>query len=179
MEVDLKEVSQQVDQFGRAGACYILVNVPKQRLFLIKKNRILQSYDISTSYFGTGNKSVSHKTPLGMHQIQCKIGDGVPIGGIFEGRKYIHQIATIHKDKTKRPEDLITTRILCLEGLEPGLNKGKGIDSFQRHIYIHGTNEEGLIGLPVSHGCVRMKNADVLKLYNQVHKGTLVYIQGS
>ncbi|WP_330925905.1 L,D-transpeptidase [Candidatus Sororendozoicomonas aggregata] len=172
-----KAVPAQTDKTGNHRSPFIVVNISKQKLFLMNKGKIIRSFDVSTAYHGIGNKSGSHKTPLGKHRIKYKIGDGVPIGGIFKGRKYIHQIATIHKDKTDIPEDLITTRILSLEGLEPGLNKGKGIDSFERHIYIHGTSEEGLIGHPASEGCVRMRNADVLALYNLVHEGTLVYIQ--
>ena len=82
----------------------------------------------------------------------------------------------MYKNK-KKAVDLITTRILRLEGLEPGINKGKGIDSFKRCIYIHGTPEEWLIGRPASHGCIRMKNGDVIGLFDLVKRDTLVKIE--
>jgi lipoprotein-anchoring transpeptidase ErfK/SrfK len=91
-------------------------------------------------------------------------------------RVYTGNIATIYKDNTKSKTDDITTRILWLEGLEIGTNKGEGIDSFNRYIYIHGTSEEGRLGTLASHGCIRMKNKDVIDLYSKVAIGTLVLI---
>ena len=92
------------------------------------------------------------------------------------GRKFTGEIAKIFSDKTISDTDDITTRILWLSGLEEGLNKGKNIDSFKRYIYIHGTSEEGRLGIPSSHGCIRMKNKDVIDLYKKVEVGTLVLI---
>ena len=82
----------------------------------------------------------------------------------------------IHTDDSPAEGDYVTTRIMWLEGLEPGINKGPGIDSFKRYIYIHGTPEEGRIGRPASHGCIRMRNADVIRLFDDVAVGTLVDI---
>ena len=87
------------------------------------------------------------------------------------------RIAEIYIDSTDLEEDPITTRIMWLEGLEAGINRGKGIDSYKRHIYIHGTPEGGLIGQPASHGCIRMRNKDVIELFDLVSKDTLVEIQ--
>ena len=176
-EAEWQEALQPTSHFYDDEDPYIVVSISKQQLLLMHKRKLLHSYAISTSRFGVGSESGSNKTPLGMHRIHSKAGDGVPLGGIFEGRKYIDRIAFIHKDATNLPEDLITTRVLRLEGLEQGLNKGRGVDSFQRYIYIHGTSEEGLLGRPSSHGCVRMKNTDVVDLYRRVSEGTLVYIQ--
>ena len=92
------------------------------------------------------------------------------------GRVFYSQIATIHNDKTQSKTDDITSRILWLEGIEQGKNKGVGMDSYLRYIYIHGTSEEGRLGTPASHGCIRMKNKDVIDLYNKVEVGTLVLI---
>ena len=98
------------------------------------------------------------------------------MNGRMISRLYTGEIAKIYKDKRKSETDDITTRILWLEGLEEGINKGRGIDSFKRYIYIHGTSEEGLLGTPSSHGCIRMGNKDVIELYNIIEVGTLVLI---
>ena len=92
------------------------------------------------------------------------------------GRVFNGNIATIHTDETESKTDDVTSRILWLEGREKGKNKGKGIDSFNRYIYIHGTPEEGRLGKPASHGCIRMKNKEVIDLYKLVEVGTLVLI---
>ncbi|MFQ6092176.1 MAG: L,D-transpeptidase family protein, partial [bacterium] len=102
---------------------------------------------------------------------------GAKIGAIFKSGLNTGEIAKIYTDSTDVQEDLITSRIMWLEGLEAGINKGRDIDSYDRRIYIHGTPEEGLIGVPVSHGCIRMRNKDVIELFDLVSKGTLVEIQ--
>ena len=94
----------------------------------------------------------------------------------MKGRVFYGDIATIYTDETKSKTDDITSRIFWLEGLEKGKNKGKGIDSFSRYIYIHGTSEEGRLGTPASHGCIRMKNKAVIDLYKKIEVGTLVLI---
>ena len=155
----------------------IVIDISEQRLYLLKNDSISRSFIVSTSKYGIGNHSGSNKTPLGLHKIKKKIGGDVPLGGILKGRKYINNIAKIYLDATDLSQDLVTSRILWLEGLEKGINRGKGISSFQRYIYIHGTNEEGLIGTPSSHGCIRMKNKDVIGLFDLVTENTPVYIQ--
>ena len=154
----------------------IFVSIEKQRLYHIKNNKIISEFIISSSAYGTGNKAGSNKTPLGLHKVKQKYGDNTPINGRMKGRVYYGEIATIYKDSTKSKTDDVTTRILWLEGLEHGRNKGEGIDSFKRYIYIHGTSEEGRLGTPASHGCIRMKNKEVIDLYNKVAIGTLVLI---
>lgn len=155
---------------------YITIKISKQKLYLFDNSQILKVYSISTSRFGIGNKSGSYKTPLGLHRIISKIGRNASGGAIFKKRRNIGKIFKVYKNK-KKAVDLITTRILRLEGLEPGINKGKGIDSFKRCIYIHGTPEEWLIGRPASHGCIRMKNGDVIGLFDLVKRDTLVKIE--
>lgn len=156
---------------------YLVVDISNQTLLVMRHEDTLKIYPVSTSKFGIGNQSGSNKTPLGMHRVCFKTGSGVPIGGVFKARQFTGKTATIYRDNTDVPQDFITTRILRLEGLEPGVNKGRGIDSYKRYIYIHGTNEEGLIGHPSSHGCVRMKNNHVIELYQIAPKNTLVYIR--
>ncbi len=152
----------------------VVIEISKQKLSLFKNNRFIKSYPVSTSKYGIGNQSGSNKTPLGLHRIISKIGRNVSIGTIFKKRRNTGKIFKVYK---KKAVDLITTRILRLEGLELGINKGKGIDSFKRCIYIHGTPEEWLIGRPASHGCIRMKNKDVIELFNLVKRNTFVNIK--
>ena len=154
----------------------IFVSIKNQKLYHIKNNRVINNYSVSSSKYGTGNKNGSNKTPLGLHKIKEKHGESVPINGKMLGRIFYNQIANIYKDTTESKTDDITSRILWLEGIEKGKNKGEGIDSYNRYIYIHGTSEEGKLGTPASHGCIRMKNKDVIDLYNKVEVGTLVLI---
>ena len=155
------------------GSCLsVRINISEQMLYLYSDKKIIKFYPISTSKYGIGNKTGSNKTPLGLHHIVSKIGRNASFGAIFKRRKNTEKIAKINKGSG----DLITTRILRLEGLQRGINKGKDIDSFRRCIYVHGTPEEKLIGKPASHGCIRMKNRDIIKLYGLVKRGTLVEI---
>ncbi|MGB3585011.1 MAG: L,D-transpeptidase [Tunicatimonas sp.] len=158
---------------------FIKVSVADQKLYLIENDRPLKQYPVSTSVYGIGSQAGSNKTPLGKHKVISKFGNGAPLGTIFRSRINTGRTATIYTDDTNLEEDDVTTRILRLTGLEPGKNKGKGVDSFSRYIYIHGTPEEGLIGQPASHGCIRMKNADVVELYDLVSEGTVVLIEAS
>lgn len=154
----------------------LFVSIENQKLYHIKNEKIINTFIISSSEYGTGNKNGSKKTPLGLHKIKEKHGENTPINGRMVGRVFYYEISTIHTDETKSKTDDITSRILWLEGMEPGKNKGDGIDSYKRYIYIHGTSEEGRLGTPASHGCIRMKNKDVINLYKIVEVGTLVLI---
>ena len=154
----------------------LFVSIDNQKIYHLKEQKIISTYLISSSKYGIGNRSGSNKTPKGLHFIKKKIGDKTPINGKMIGRIFTGEIAEIFKDKTISDTDDITSRILWLSGLENGVNKGKNIDSFKRYIYIHGTSEEGRLGIPSSHGCIRMKNKDVIDLYMKVEVGTLVLI---
>tara|TARA_Y100000590_G_scaffold446679_1_gene580724 strand:+ start:1811 stop:2464 length:654 start_codon:yes stop_codon:yes gene_type:complete len=154
----------------------IVVNISTQQLFLLKKGSINEIYSISTSVYGTGSKVNSFKTPLGRHKISEKIGKGLPEGAILKGRIWTGAIANIIKEPIDTEFDVVTSRILWLTGLEVGKNKGPGVDSKSRYIYIHGTAEEGLIGKPASDGCVRMYNVDIIDLFNKVDTNTEVLI---
>ena len=113
---------------------------------------------------------------MGLHKIKSKHGEKTPKNGRMIGRIFNGDIATIYKDTTRSKTDDITSRILWLKGEEKEKNQGHNIDSFNRYIYIHGTSEEGLIGQPASHGCIRLLNKDVIELYKLVSIGTLVLI---
>ena len=154
----------------------LFVSIEHQRLYEINNNQIIKIYEISSSKYGVGNKENSNKTPIGLHLIKEKFGDAVPIYGKFIGRRFTGKIATIFSDSTRSETDDITSRIIWLEGLEKNINKGDNIDSYKRYIYIHGTSEEGLIGRPASHGCIRMRNKDIIELYGKIKIGTLVLI---
>ena len=154
----------------------LFVNITKQKMYYIKEGGIVKTYVISSSNYGVGNKAGSNKTPIGLHKVKQKFGEETPINGKMIGRVFYGDIATIYTDNTKSKTDDVCSRILWLVGLEEGLNKGEGIDSYNRYIYIHGTSEEGLLGKPASHGCIRMKNKEVIELYERIKIDTLVLI---
>ena len=155
----------------------IEIDISKQRLFLLNNMVIVRSYPISSSKYGEGSTQNSFKTPLGNHVIKEMIGRDAIKNTIFTSRINTKRQADIIHDLTNSDNDYVTTRIMWLDGQEEGKNKGKGVDSYQRYIYIHGTHEEGLIGQKASHGCIRMFNSDVIELFNDVKKGTKVYIK--
>ena len=154
----------------------IVVDIATQQLFFLKMGKIDVIYSVSTSVYGTGSEVNSFKTPLGRHKISEKIGEGLPEGAILKGRSWTGAIANIIKEPIDTEFDVVTSRILWLTGLEVGKNKGPGVDSKSRYIYIHGTAEEGLIGKPASDGCVRMYNEDVITLFEKVDTNTEVLI---
>ena len=154
----------------------LFVSIKEQKLYHIKDDKIIKEYIISSSAYGIGSEAESNKTPLGLHKVNQKYGEKTPINGRMVGRVFYGKIATIYTDDSKSKTDDITSRIFWLEGLEKGKNKGKKIDSYKRYIYIHGTSEEGRLGNPASHGCIRMKNKEVIDLYNLIEVGTLVLI---
>ncbi len=167
---------QQAPPSGVPEGYWISVHIEDQSLHLFYNDSSVAVYPVSTSEFGVGSQAGSNRTPLGWHRISEKIGDSEPVGTVFVSRRSTGSTTKIYTDSTDLDEDLITTRILRLEGLEDGLNRGPGIDTSERAVYIHGTPEEGLIGSPVSHGCIRMKNLDIITLFNLVKTGDFVNI---
>lgn len=155
---------------------YLYISVKHQKMYLIENGKTVKTYPISTAKKGIGSHQNSNKTPPGLHTVKRKIGEEVPLGGILEAREFNGKVAEIITDQRKADGDYVTTRILWLDGEEIGLNKGRNVDSYNRYIYIHGTPEEGYIGQPASHGCIRMKNTDVMELYDLVEEGTPIYI---
>ncbi len=146
---------------------FIRISVADQRLDLLAGDEIVSSYPISTSRFGLGTEAGSMKTPLGKFRIGEKIGGEFPLGTIFRNR------LPLAPEETVLPqEDLVVSRILWLDGLEE-----HNANTRDRFIYIHGTNHEDQIGQPASHGCVRMKNADLVALFEQVPLGAEVVIE--
>ena len=150
---------------------YIALSIDIQRLLFIRDNSILADYPVSTGKNGIGNQSGSGKTPLGLHRIIQKIGHASPLFAIFTDRIDTGAIWT-----PSQPGDFVLTRILRLEGCEGGINRGAGIDTFERYIYIHGSSHENLIGTPQSHGCITLRNTDIIQLFDQTCEGDFVII---
>lgn len=142
------------------------VEVSSQRMSLLIGGHVDRIHEVSTSRFGLGSEEGSYKTPLGRFVITEKFGDGAPHGAVFRSRQMTGELALPGGD-----EDLVLTRIFWLSGLDPD-----NANTHDRYIYIHGTNQEALIGHPSSHGCVRMRNAEIIVLYDLVPVGTPVEI---
>lgn len=152
---------------GQPGNSLALrVHVPDQRMDVVEGGSVVASYPVSTSKFGLGFEPGSYRTPTGRFAICEKIGDGAPMWAVFKSR-----IPTGDVSPPGGEEDGILTRILWLDGLDP-----ENANTRERYIYIHGTNQESLLGSPASHGCVRMRNADIVDLFPRVAPGTLVEI---
>jgi len=156
----------------------IKINVTEQQLRLFSEDgELLKSYPASTSKYGTGNQNGSEQTPLGLHRIQNKLGGAMPINEVYIGRVPQGNLDECIERGVDLPDDVIMSRIMWLEGMEPGRNKGGYVDTYERYIYIHGTNHEELIGTPSSIGCIRMRNEDVVDLFRRVEIGSEVLIE--
>jgi lipoprotein-anchoring transpeptidase ErfK/SrfK len=145
----------------------IRISIRDQRLDLVSGDEVLATYPVSTSRFGLGSEPGSLKTPLGHFRVAEKIGDDMPLGTVFLGR-----VPLGPDDPLPETEDLITSRILWLDGLE-----GRNANTRDRFIYIHGTRHEDQVGQPASHGCVRMRNVDIVDLFQRVPLGAQVLIE--
>lgn len=152
----------------------LYVSVQRQRLFHVRSGELLNEYPIATASKGLGAQVDSYRTPTGLHRVSEKLGDGVPPLGILKDREFTGEFADA--DFAGVDKDWITSRIFWLSGLEPGVNQGGSVDSHERYIYIHGTANERSVGTPSSMGCIRMKNNDVIALYDSVPVGALVVV---
>lgn len=155
---------------------FIYVGVKRQELYLFRDGKLIKIFKVSTSKKGAGSVANSEMTPVGLHKINGKYGADVPMNGILKHKKFTGEIAKIEKRPIPIDKDIITTRIITIEGLEKGVNKGGKLDSYERRIYFHGTAEEGLIGQPASHGCIRLTNKDVMDLFDLIYEGMYVII---
>ena len=153
----------------------LVVSIEKQEMALLEKGEISAVFTISSSKNPPSFLADSYGTPTGLHAIADKIGAGAPEGTVFKGREPTGQVySQVSSEDGER--NLITSRILRLRGLEIGKNSGEGRDSYDRYIYIHGSNHEDRIGQPFSGGCVEMFNADVIELFDRVDEGDLIWI---
>lgn len=155
----------------------IEISLADQQLRLLNaQDEVLANYAVSTALNGPGERKDSGCTPRGRHVVRARIGEGVPVNSVFIGRRATGELWTPELAAQHPGRDWILTRILWLSGTEPGLNRLGDVDSMQRYIYIHGTPDDQPMGVPCSHGCVRMRNQDVLALFDVVPVGTPVHI---
>jgi hypothetical protein len=162
---------------AEANRDFIVVDIARERLYLFVSGRLRASWPISTSLRGIGQRSGSLRTPVGVFRVVGKIGAGQPGHEIIRGEMETGQIASL----VSAPDDpaasaTIVGRILTLEGLEPGWNAGGAVDTYDRHIYIHGTANIGMLGRPASDGCVQMAPHAVARLFASIQRGALVMI---
>jgi lipoprotein-anchoring transpeptidase ErfK/SrfK len=160
MRIRIDVACQSLDLFGDDGA-------------------LIRRYAVSTALLGTGERAGSERTPRGRHRIRAKIGAGMPIGAVFRARRPSGEIWTPQLAAHQPGRDWILSRILWLRGEEWGRNRGVGVDSMRRYIYIHGTGDDQPMGTPLSHGCIRMRNREVIELFELVDVGTEVDIAES
>jgi len=162
--------------FVTDGEPYLRVSIPRQAIDLIMANATLDTWPVSTARNGPGEQRGSECTPRGWHRIRARIGEGLPLGTVFRGRRPTGEKYGDELEARFPGRDWILTRILWLGGLEPGKNRYGKVDTTWRYIYIHGCPDELMTGYPDSHGCIRMNNADMLDLFNRVDAGLKVYI---
>ncbi len=155
----------------------LMISLADQRLSLVEGQQILRQYPVSSARNGPGEQRNSYCTPRGRHRIRLKIGAGQPLMSVFQGRRPSGEIYTPELARAHPGRDWILTRILWLSGMENGFNRGGDCDTLRRYIYIHGTDEEHLLGQPVSHGCIRMNNKDIMELFDLTENGMPVIIQ--
>lgn len=155
---------------------YLDICLASQQLTVYISGNKMHCYPVSTAKKGAGELMGSECTPTGWHKIRAKIGDGQPLNSVFIARRPTGEIYSPDLGKQHPQRDWILTRILWLGGLEPGKNRYGQVDSTWRYIYIHGCPDQLMDGSPQSHGCIRMKNADVLDLFNRIEVGVKVYI---
>ena len=157
----------------------IIVQISNQQLELLDDaGRMLRRYAVSSSKNGVGELSGSYRTPRGKHVIRARIGAGLPLNTVFVSRRPTGEIYSPELGAKYPERDWILTRILWLSGCEVGFNRLGQCDTMRRYIYIHGTPDSVPMGVPDSHGCIRMRNTDLIELFDRVPAGTAVEIIG-
>lgn len=170
-QLELLDGAGWEDRAGHDPAVWI--SAREQMLRVIECGKVTYQAQCATAKNGVGSESNSLKTPLGWHSVASKIGAEAPWGQVFRSRSATGEIWKPGDDVS---EDLVLTRVLVLQGEEPGINKGGDIDSLARFIYIHGTNDEANIGVPSSHGCIRLLNDDAIEAFDIIQEGALVLV---
>ena len=155
----------------------IRVSIDAQRLQLLHNARPVLDVAVATASNGPGELRDSECTPRGWHRIRARIGAGCPVNTVFAGRRPTGEIYSPALKLAHPGRDWILTRILWLCGMEPGRNRFGNVDTMRRYIYIHGCPDEDAMGIPSSHGCIKMRNKDVIELFGRVATGTRVLIQ--
>lgn len=144
------------------------ISLADQTLYGFADGSLILRLPVSTALNGPGERSGSGCTPRGLHQVRAKIGEGLPLGAVLRGRRWTGEVWSPALHEAFPGRDWILTRILWLSGCEPGRNRLGAVDTFRRYIYLHGTPDSEPMGVPLSHGCVRLRNADLLELYPRV-----------
>ena len=176
-DTTLDHVNKACARLGiKPGERILLVRIGTATLQFFRHGALVKSYAISTSKRPPSNLKHSLGTPRGLHEIAERIGAGQPPGMVFKSRVSTGRHFSELPDADAEA-NLVTSRILWLRGLEPGVNRGGDVDSYDRYIYIHGTNHEAQLGEPLSAGCVLMRNLDIVELYDEVRHGDLVWIE--
>ena len=159
---------------GHEPRRWLLVESQRQIVSLVEDGIAVGTWLCSTAAAGIDGREGSGGTPPGLHRIAARIGDGATPGTVFDSREPTGEVWNV--DHPVDDRDLILTRILTLEGLEEGVNRGPGVDSLARYIYLHGTNHEDGVGAPGSHGCIRLRNDDIADLFARVAEGDPVVV---
>ena len=172
----MEQVNKTCDRLGiKPGERILVVRIGTATLQMVRKGELMKSYVISTSKRSASNVKHSRGTPRGLHEIAERIGGGQPPGMTFKARiptgRHFSELTDAEANG-----NLITSRILWLRGLEPGVNRGGDVDTYERYIYLHGTNHEDRIGKPLSAGCILLRNLDIVELYESVRSGDHVWI---
>lgn len=155
---------------------WLRVLLDRQEAELLDGRSVVRRYPVSTATNGAGEEDGSFCTPRGWHVIRARIGDGVPVGGVFRGRRWTGEICTPSLYASQPDRDWILTRILWLCGQEPGRNRFGNVDTMRRYIYFHGTPDAVTLGVPGSRGCIRMRNSEMVELFDAVSAGFPVWL---
>ncbi len=155
----------------------IKVSLGRQRLQLLDEGQVVMDVAVSTAANGPGEENGSGCTPRGWHVVRAMIGEGCRENTVFRGRRPTGEVYSAALRQAEQERDWILSRILWLSGLEPGRNRLGKVDTMRRYIYLHGTPDEEPMGVALSHGCVRMRNRDIIRLFDLVETGTRVLIE--
>jgi hypothetical protein len=174
----MEQVNKTCARLGiKPGERVLAVRISTATLQFFRKGELVKSYVVSTSRRPPSNIKGSLGTPRGLHEIAERIGAGQPPGMVFKSRVSTgRHFSELSEDDAAKDNNLITTRILWLRGLEPDVNRGGDVDTYSRYVYVHGTNQSQRIGEPLSAGCVLMRDLDIIELYEEVRPGDLVWI---
>jgi len=155
---------------------WIRIRIASQVLEVLEGSEVVAAYSVSTSAKGAGEQMGSEQTPRGAHEVSELIGAGAPVGAVFVGRRSTGVVCTPELEAAHPDRDWILSRVIWLGGKEDGKNRGGEVDTLSRYIYIHGTPDAQPVGEPRSHGCIRMRNTDVIALFDTVEIGMLIQI---
>jgi len=155
---------------------FIEIDLCRQELRVIDQDRLIRRFSVSTSRYGPGERAGSECTPRGAHVIRALIGQGLPAGACLVGRRFTGEVWTPELVRAEPDRDWILSRIIWLSGCERGRNRLGAVDTMRRYIYIHGTPDSESMSVPFSHGCIRMRNGDVIELFAMVTPGMPVKV---